>query len=358
MLRKSAFKVAVLVTLVGQASSESESSGFLSAAANYTRAALDSYLQGRFGQTAGELPSRGDPALDPCPVLNSWPEKVEIDAPNPCNPLGSSGGWTSSDSSGSAAPLVMTWSQQCSSVGAGLVPVTTYSLPTGGLFGTSQLVPSLTGNTIQLNDCVGYTRYYIDEKVYHVLGEPDAHACEIYGSCDGSIFLQFIIRDRAGSKIAHTPYLRLFQSSFNIEDTNGLIVAHVERIGHWNPMSKMCSSKGHRWLVKFPDLAMPGASAIFPTPADRWPVAKLVTIMATRDSSRLASGLVATSVCEVEKTGLLVVSIIFFILVVSALSILCVRVGVAPMQTLCLDFESTCCPRRKMAASKFPKYTV
>lgn len=65
---------------------------------------------------------------------------------------------------------------------------------------------------------------------------------------DGSVFLQFIIRDhdlpactfewhlwafqrgtgfigggmfstcQAGRKIAHTPYLRLFQSSFNIED--------------------------------------------------------------------------------------------------------------------------------------------
>ena len=91
--------------------------------------------------------------------------------------------------------------------------------------------------------------------MYHVPGEPDAHACEVYGSCDprsekslsvlnklseclfahvlgskrlcrqyvslsledGSIFLQFIIRDHAGRTLAHTPYLSLFQSSFNIE---------------------------------------------------------------------------------------------------------------------------------------------
>ncbi|OLQ00352.1 hypothetical protein AK812_SmicGene17009 [Symbiodinium microadriaticum] len=327
------------LALIGKASGAFEP-GYLATAANYTRAALDGYLQGRFGQPAGELPAKGDPALDPCPILNSWPDKVEIDAPNPCNPLASAGGWTS-EAPGSGMPLVMTWSQQCSKVGASLVPETTYSLPSGGLFGTSRLVPSLMGNTFQLNDCVGYTRYYIDEKVYHVVGEPDAHACEIYGSCDGSVFLQFIIRDHAGRKIAHTPYLRLFQSSFNIEDTSGLVVAHVERIGHWNPMSKMCSTKGHRWLVKFPDLTLPGASAVFPTAADRWPVAKLVTIMATRDASRLSSGLVSPSVCEVEKTGLLVICMVFLAVALGALYILFLRVGVAPMQNACLDFESS-----------------
>ncbi|CAE7196719.1 unnamed protein product [Symbiodinium pilosum] len=351
------FRTAAFATLVGKASGAFEP-GYLATAANFSRAALDGYLQGRFGLPPGELPAKGDPALDPCPILNSWPDKLEIDAPNPCNPLWVAGAWTS-EAPGSGAPLVMTWSQQCSKVGASLVAQTTYSLPTGGLFGTSQLVPSLTGNTFQLNDCVGYTRYYIDEKVYHVVGEPDAHACEIYGSCDGSVFVQLIIRDHAGRKIAHTPYLRLFQSSFNIEDTSGLIVAHVERIGHWNPMSKMCSSKGHRWLVKFPDLTMPGASAIFPTAADRWPVAKLVTIMATRDASRSSSGLVNPSVCEVEKTGLLVVSLVFFVVAVAALGILFTRVGVAPLQSTCLEFESACCPRRKMGAtSQFLKYTV
>jgi len=215
----------------------------------------------------------------------------------------------------------------------------------------------LTGNTFRLNDCVGYTRFFLDEKVYHVPGEPDAHACEIYGSCDGSVFLQFIIRDHAGRKIAHTPYLRLFQSSFNIEDVNGLLVAQVERIGRWNPMSKTCSGQAHKWLVKFPDLGIPGASALFPTAADRWPVAELVTIMSTRDGARLPSGLVGPSVCEMEKTGLLVVSLVFLVAAIGAVWILFVRVGVTPTQLICLDFEASYCPRRKRTAS-LPKYTV
>lgn len=326
--------------------------------ANATQGALRTYLNGRFGAPSAALPAKGDPALDPCPVLNEWPSKLEIDVPSPCT-LAPSGSWSTSEASpeDSAIPLVMSWTQQCSTLGGGLVPVTSYTLPSGGLFGSTQPVASLTGNTFRLNDCVGYTRFFLDEKVYHVPGEPDSHACEIYGSCDGSVFLQFIIRDHAGRKIAHTPYLRLFQSSFNIEDVNGLLVAQVERIGRWNPMSKTCSGQAHKWLVKFPELGIPGASSLFPTAADRWPVAELVTIMSTRDGSRLPSGLVGPSVCEMEKTGLLIASLVFLVAAVGAVATLFVRVGVTPTQMMCLEFEASFCPRRKRTPN-LPKYTV
>ncbi|CAK8997799.1 unnamed protein product [Durusdinium trenchii] len=326
-------------------------------AANATRTALQSYLQSRFSAASPVLPGKGDPALDPCPVLNEWPSKLEIDTPNPCT-LSPTGSWTTSEASFDGVPLVMSWTQQCSKLGGGLVPITSYTLPSGGVFGSTQPVPSLTGNTFRLNDCVGYTRFFLDEKVYHVPGEPDAHACEIYGSCDGSVFLQFLIRDHAGRTIAHTPYLRLFQSSFNIEDVNGLLVAQVERVDRWNPMSKTCTGEAHKWLVKFPELGIPGASALFPTVADRWPVAELVTIMSTRDGSRLPSGLVAPSLCEVEKTGLLIFSIAFLVIAVGAVAILFVRVGVSPTQLMCLDLEARFCPRRKRTPASLPKYTV
>eukprot|EP00440_Ansanella_granifera_P036649 gb/GFBE01039761.1/.p1 GENE.gb/GFBE01039761.1/~~gb/GFBE01039761.1/.p1 ORF type:complete len:392 (+),score=87.70 gb/GFBE01039761.1/:1-1176(+) len=316
----------------------------------------------RAGPSDEPMPAEGDPALDPCPVLNEWPDKVEVEAPNPCNLLSSGGSWTSAAHAGSNSNLVpmMTWTQQCSAFGGGPVPVTTYTLPSGGVFGTSQLVPSLTGNTLRLNDCVGYTKYLIDEKVYQVPGEPDPHACELYNSCSGSIFLQYIIRDHAGRTLAQTPVLRLFQSSFAIEDRNGMLVAQVERLGHWNPMSKTClQGKARKWLVKFPDLASPGSSLIFPTAADRWPVAELVTVMATRDSSRLASGLVAPSVCEAEKTGLMIVVVLFFFAVVAVATLLFLKVGVGSMQMVCLDFEGRFCPRRMMKPTRPPKpYTV
>mmetsp|Transcript_91546 Transcript_91546/g.112117 ORF Transcript_91546/g.112117 Transcript_91546/m.112117 type:complete len:353 (-) Transcript_91546:106-1164(-) len=325
-------------------------------APNVTQGArrIRKYLTGRFG---GVLSAQGDPALDPCPVLNEWPSKLEIDTPSPCT-LTPSGSWSTSEASSddSGIPLVMSWSQQCSTLGGGLVPVTSYRLPSGGLFGSTQPVLSLTGSTFRLNDCVGNTRFFLDEKVYQVPGEPDAHACEIYGSCDGTVFLQFIIRDHAGSKIAHTPYLRLFQSSFKIEDINGLLVAQVERIGRWNPMSKTCSGQAHKWLVKFPDLGIAGASPLFPTAADRWPAAQLVTIMSTRDGARLSSGLVGPSVCEMEKTGLLIASVVFLVAAIGALAILFVRVGL-PTQQMCVEFEATFCRRRKRTPN-FPKYTV
>lgn len=326
--------------------------------ANVTQGALRTYLNGRFGAPSAVLPAKGDPALDPCPILNEWPSKLEIDAPSPCT-LAPSGSWSTSEASPEdpAIPLVMSWTQQCSTLGGGLVPVTSYTLPSRGLFGSTQPVASLTGNTFRLNDCVGYTRFFLDEKVYHVPGEPDSHACEIYGSCDGSVFLQFIIRDHAGRKIAHTPYLRLFQSSFNIEDVNGLLVAQVERIGRWNPMSKTCSGQAHKWLVTFPELGIPGASSLFPTAADRWPVAELVTVMSTRDGARLPSGLVGPSVCELEKTGLLIASLVFLVAAIGAVTTLFVRVGVTPTQMMCLEFEASFCPRRERTPN-LPKYTV
>ena len=44
----------------------------LDGAANATHRALHAYLQLRFGAISTALPPKGDPALDPCPVLNEW----------------------------------------------------------------------------------------------------------------------------------------------------------------------------------------------------------------------------------------------------------------------------------------------
>eukprot|EP00930_Biecheleria_cincta_P053001 TRINITY_DN3831_c0_g2_i1.p1 TRINITY_DN3831_c0_g2~~TRINITY_DN3831_c0_g2_i1.p1 ORF type:complete len:391 (-),score=68.67 TRINITY_DN3831_c0_g2_i1:106-1236(-) len=317
-------------------------------------AALGALLLGRFRAEPKPPSGGGDPALDPCPVLNDWPDKVEVEAPSPCSVVGPVGNWNSESSANGGSPAaIMGWSQACSTLGGGLVPVTTYTLPGGGHFGSSQLVPSLTGNTVQLKDCVGYVRYQIDEKVYQVPGEPDAHACEVYGSCAGTVFIQYIIRDHAGGMLAKTPYLRLFQSSFTVEDKSGLLVAQVQRVGIWNPMSKTClRDEANKWMLKFPDLNAAGASNVFPSASDRWPLAELVTIMATRDASRLSSGLVEPSVCEMEKTGLMGFMIVFSIGILGMAALLFLRVGVGPMQVMCLDFEGRFCPRRMLRPAR------
>ena len=127
---------------------------------------------------------------------------------------------------------------------------------------------------------------------------------------DGSVFLQFIIRDhvppscvrksncQAGRTLAHTPYLSLFQSSFNIE-VNGLGCVDIEtlrmrmaswwlklrgralrerfwsfrgsgdgircprharaRAGGWSlTLTRVDSCLYPTRLVKFPDVALPG----------------------------------------------------------------------------------------------------
>lgn len=115
------------------------------------------------------------------------------------------------------------------------------------------------------------------------------HLLSVLVSKDGSVFLQFIIRDhdylactfgwyflqtwlrltqpwcdmfksiyfcsQAGRKIAHTPYLRLFQSSFNIEarsscifQDSGWIFALLHRVG-CNTAVILHMFEGCEWLA-------------------------------------------------------------------------------------------------------------
>ncbi|CAK9107460.1 Choline/ethanolaminephosphotransferase 2 (Aminoalcohol phosphotransferase 2) (AtAAPT2) [Durusdinium trenchii] len=100
--------------------------------------------------------------------------------------------------------------------------------------------------------CPGPSSAVSLEEVYHVPGEPDAHACEIYGSC--VLYRTF--------SLAWLALDLSFSVAFSRDGT------------------------GCQWSI-----GGTGGEA------------ELVTIMSTRDGSRLPSGLVAPSLCEVEKTG-------------------------------------------------------
>lgn len=58
-----------------------------------------------------------------------------------------------------------------------------------------------------------------------------------------------------------------------------------------------------------------------------------------------------------EKTGLLIASLVFLVAAIGAVTTLFVRVGVTPTQMMCLEFEASFCPRRKRTPN-LPKYTV
>lgn len=296
----------------------------------------------------------GGGVLDQCPVLSEWPDEVLVDAPNACTGVvAHAGNWTATGASAASGAGIMGWSVSCSPLGPSLVPVTTYSLPGGGLFGTSSPVPSMAGNSQELRDCTGYLKYTIDEKVYKVPGEADHALCEEYGSCDGVIYTQYFIKDWAGKPMAQTPFLRLFQNRFFIEDNLGKKIAEVKRVGRWSPMSQQCvHNTKKQWLISYADPQKHGSSATFSRPAERWPVAQLVTMMANRDADRMPSGLVAPSACEVEKTGLLIFILCFAAAVIVGGVLLCMRMGVVSLQTFFIEFEQSICPKRMAKPSR------
>lgn len=322
-------------------------------------AAIGSLAVESFGPLPTEAPKgEVDGSLDPCPVLKDWPSVVEIDAPNPCNmlfPL--RGNWTRNAKSGSSRTglQMMNWATSCSAMGGGTVPVTSYTLPNGTAFGTSSLATTLFGTTVKLTDCTGYVRYHIDEKVYNVVGQTDDSACAQYGSCAGTIYVQYFIRDWAGKEIARTAYLRLFQHAVKLQDVNGNLIAEAKRIGSWNPMSHECNPRDpHRkWQIKYPDASkVKGVSAVLSKPSDRWVMAQLVTIMSSRDHNRLSNGLVSPTACEAQKSVLLAVVLAFAFLVISGGAIMFLRVGLVPTQMFFVELEDKLCPKRMLKPTR------
>lgn len=299
-------------------------------------------------------------ALDPCPLITSWPSQMVIDAPDPCAQAASAGAWSGAGTTDGEEPAqLMNWASSCSAAGPGLVPVVSYTQPSGQLFGTSQPVPSIVGSTQELRDCMGTVKYTIDEKVYHMKGQADKKACQDFGSCDGTVYLQYIIRDWTGKIVAKTGHLRLFQSHFTLTDKQGKKIALIKRVGKWSPMDQATCFKGapnsRRWLVTYADPKAADSSKTFSKFADRWPVAQLVTIMAHNDASRRSTGLVAPSTCEVEKSGLLIFVICFGVFLVLGAVAMFSQFGfsVSLMQAFFIGLEQKFCPRRMAKPGRF-----
>lgn len=299
-----------------------------------------------------DIPSSiaGAPSV-PCPSLRDWPAVMHIDAPDPCRSVfGSDGNWTSKETSisnSSDDAKIMTWSLSCASLGRSIAPVTTYKVPSGEFFGTSLRATSLLGNTMELRDCTGYLSYSVEEQIYHVPGEVDEQSCLNYGSCDGTVYIHYVIRNWEGTIVAQTPNLRLFQHSFFVKDSENKLIAEVNRIGRWSPISRDCGEHHmkRQWSVRF----MPqdgGGSDMFQNASERWAVAELVTIMAAWDTNRQPSGLVAPSACDFEKSGCLLLILGFASLVFGAGLLLFAQVGLVPLQLYLFDLEQQVCPKR------------
>jgi len=238
-----------------------------------------------------------------CPLLLSWPLEVGVGAPDPCSST-TSGNWTSMKDNS----LLLNWEIDCvnGKSGDGLpsaTSVTTYMLPTGDLFGKSRESKTPWGTKIELIDCGGTTIYTVEEKIYKYVGKPNRESCEKYQSCDGTVFLQYFVKNGQGAIVAMTGYLNLFQSRFDLNDAGGLKIASVWRNG-WDPAIKSdcATSKGRAWTLQF----VAAAPGVWGAATSQWPLAAMMTMLSQRDETRQPNGSVAVNNCEVGKTLALV----------------------------------------------------
>jgi len=238
-----------------------------------------------------------------CPALLTWPAEVAVSAPDPCGSL-SKGSWSVT---GGTDPLI-DWETSCiDTTSPGLTapsvqPVTTYTMPNGDRFGTSQAVTTPAGGSyIELRDCGGAAVFTIEEKIYKQTGKPDDNACAKYGSCDGVLYFQYFIKNSGGKVVGLSGYTTLFQDSWDITDSAGAKIVTVSRNG-WEPNDRRpdCSAtpKPRLWNLKYAS-SPPG---IWAAATGQWPMAAMMTMLAARDNVRLPDGQVLWTSCNVLKS--------------------------------------------------------
>jgi len=224
---------------------------------------------------------------DACPILVNFPASVRVGAPTGCSGA-RLGKWSQV-----AGEEILAWEEGCS-LKSSLFPMLAYTTPTNATFGYSTAAVSLSGSFLELRDCKFRLLYTVHEKVYHDTSLINQVLCKRYGSCaTGHTLAQYFIYDRLGKKIAETGYLTLFQSSWEVLDTEGGRIAKVERVGRWKPQ-EACSNRQKLWHLAYET----EARSILTHPLHRWPVAMLVTMMSTRDLDRTSSGVVWPMPCS------------------------------------------------------------
>jgi hypothetical protein len=290
-----------------------------------------------------------------CPSLLTWPTEVSVQAPDACVSY-DDGNWNSS------SDVIIKWQKSCFHTNKDTVktesafdelnpnPLITYSMPNGDLFGTSQEQEGF-GSSMTLRDCGGALAYTIEEKKYKQEGKANEEACKKYNSCDGIIYLQYFVRDRSGQIVAQTPYLTIFQETFEVTSTTGVPIATVSRNG-WDPpipASDCATSTPRVWNIKYAGTA-PG---IWATATNQWPIAMMMTMLSRRDMNRRPDGFVDYGNCEIARSVamvLLVLGLLCCLVCTPFVIFLCCS---GPCHHMLYDMEQSSFPKRMGKPSKY-----
>lgn len=279
-----------------------------------------------------------------CPLLTGWPLELEVQTVDPCD-SSSEGLWLDA----AKKEPIIGFKQSCSLFSSGMTPHLVYSAAQGELMAVSHLVTTLVGTRVAISDCSGAVRFFLEEKVYHEVGKTDPISCEEYGSCDGTVWIQYFLYEADGRLVAQTSYLKLFEDSFEIHNPAGEHLASASRIGDWEPPSEKCEGP-RRWLLQF---ASPAPAGPLSNPTDQWPLAALVTIAAVRDASRRPSGLLAMSGCEIKKMAGATLAFFFVVAVLLVGSAVFFAEALEPCRRFLWELEQRLCPRRMQLPSKY-----
>eukprot|EP00405_Crypthecodinium_cohnii_P018098 CAMPEP_0206456000 /NCGR_PEP_ID=MMETSP0324_2-20121206/22110_1 /ASSEMBLY_ACC=CAM_ASM_000836 /TAXON_ID=2866 /ORGANISM="Crypthecodinium cohnii, Strain Seligo" /LENGTH=404 /DNA_ID=CAMNT_0053926857 /DNA_START=104 /DNA_END=1317 /DNA_ORIENTATION=+ len=213
-------------------------------------------LQERPTSTPLPLQASLDVVRAGCPMMLTWPREVDVLAINPCDSQ-HIGVWRNHATNES----LVEYYQSCSPFSGGLAPIATYTMAEGGhVLAETQMGVTMFGTRIHLMDCRGSTRYMIEEKVHHETKGRDQRSCEKFGSCDGVIWIQYLIY-KDDELVAQTPFLHLFQSIVRIVDpTTGSNIAVAKRLGDWDPNIADCQGQRQWHLTYVPAEEMPAGA--------------------------------------------------------------------------------------------------
>jgi hypothetical protein len=291
-----------------------------------------------------------------CPVIEGYPQTLQIKAPTGCDDEQTkisftSEGYISKRQGNWSHPQgeqIINWVETCDLLQA-VLPLVAYTMPDGQAFAFSRTRFSFFGNTMEILDCGLNIQYTLEEKIYHQTSFTDQEKCKKYGSCSGTVFTQYFLRNRLGVIIAETPYLNLFQDVVIVQEPgSGLLIANVSRIGQWSPWAR-CPDYERNWQIKY-SVAPPGQ---FTDPAYRWPIAVLVNMMILRDADRTKGGMVMPSLCEVVNISILAFLILITIILVIILTWMFHTYCLAKAKVLFYNVEVTFFPHTMYKPSKY-----
>jgi len=307
--------------------------------------AIGNYIASSFLAGPTQTPPPTQEALNlayGCPVLLQYPETLQVSVPSGCE-SSRYGNWSHPQ-----GEPVMKWQEVCD-LRTAVLPIVTYSTPDNQAFASSRTRFSFFGNTMEVLDCGLNIQYTIEEKIYHQTKFTDPEMCKKYKSCDGTVFLQYFMKDRTGTVVAETPYLNLFQNNVVVQQPgSGLPIATLERVGAWTPW-EVCPEWEKLWSIKSAQAPPPP----FDNAENRWPIAVMMTMLLLRDPDRRASGVVLPSTCEIVNVSVLAGLILLFLVAVILLTYVFYRFCFARCKLFFYNVEVTFFPHTMYKPSRY-----